>query len=102
MRQASRIATTSAWAVGSLERVTWLAPEAITMPSFTTRAAKGQPPRRTLATAISMACCMKELDIRGEALGFDQAGADGITDHAGGFVDAKLFEDPATVRVGGF
>jgi len=63
-RQASRMATISACAVGSLPRVTWLVPVAITTPSLTTRAANGPPSRRTLATAISTACLMSELDIR--------------------------------------
>src|ERR1041385_9431470 len=49
VRQASRMATTSACAVGSLSRVTWLLPVAMTMPSLTTTAPNGPPPRRTLA-----------------------------------------------------
>src|SRR5450432_950660 len=123
-RQASRMATISACAVGSLDRVTWLAPVAMTIPSFTTNAAKGPPSRRTFSTASSMACCMNELVIRlssaaclsiaytiiadavqpgGYAgrLCFNQPGANGIPDHAGGFMDAELFKDAATVRVGG-
>src|ERR1017187_5539820 len=58
------MATISACAVGSLSRVTWLVPVAITTPSLTTRAANGPPSRRTQTTAISMACLMNELDIR--------------------------------------
>src|ERR1035441_1622586 len=34
-------------------------------------------------------------------LWFDEARADGVAHHAGGLVDAELFQDPAAVRVGG-
>ena len=37
------MATTSAWAVGSAEEVTSLAPRAIILPSFTITAPKGPP-----------------------------------------------------------
>src|ERR1017187_7871930 len=33
-------------------------------------------------------------------LGLDEARADGVSHHAGGLVDAQLFQDPAAVRVG--
>src|SRR5664280_1947128 len=35
-------------------------------------------------------------------LRFDEAGADGVADHAGGFVYAQLLQDAAAVGVGGF
>src|ERR1039457_5003023 len=120
------MATISACAVGSLTRVTWLVPVAITPPSLTTRAANGPPSRRTQTTAISMACLMNELDIRpgpitqdGQgchefpaksagnswqsclSLGFDQSRADGIPHHAGGLMHSQLLQDPAAMRVGG-
>ena len=57
--QALRMAVTSACAVGSLEAVTWLAPVAMTLPSFTMTAPNGPPrPLVTLVVARSMACCM--------------------------------------------
>jgi len=58
---------------------------------------KDRPPRRTLATAISMACCMKELDIRrAGALNFRLMPARMAFGPAWRLrVDAELFEDPA-------
>ncbi len=41
--QASRIATTSAWPVGSFVEVTWLLPRPTISPSLTTTAPKGPP-----------------------------------------------------------
>ena len=35
------------------------------------------------------------------ALGLDQAGADGVPHHAGGFMHAQLLQDPAAMRIGG-
>ena len=55
------MATISAWAVGSLVRVTWLAPVAMTIPSLTTRAANGPPSKRTFSMAMSITCCSREL-----------------------------------------
>jgi hypothetical protein len=61
--QAFRMATTSAWAVGSLAAVTELAPRAMMTPSFTTTAPKGPPlPSRTLSMERRMASCMYILD----------------------------------------
>src|SRR5947209_2195355 len=54
------MATTSAWAVGSLLVVTRLEPTARTSPSRTMTAPNGPPrPDVTLSVAKSMACCMK-------------------------------------------
>src|SRR5882757_496475 len=56
MRQASRIATTSACAVGSFVAVTRFVPSAIMRPSFTITAANGPPlPLRTLSIARAIA-----------------------------------------------
>src|ERR1700730_10207832 len=64
MRQASRMATISACAVGSLVAVTQLAPSAMTRPSFATRAAKGPPrPERTFSRASAMARRMNSADM---------------------------------------
>src|SRR6185436_71981 len=56
---ASRIATTSACAVGSLVSVTRLVPSATMCPSRTTSAANGPPPACTLASDSSTARAMK-------------------------------------------
>src|SRR5215470_19717373 len=61
--QASRMTTIWAWAVGSLVKVTRFAPSATTLPSFTTTAANGPPPDRTLATASAIAWRMISGDI---------------------------------------
>src|ERR1035441_5994982 len=128
-RHASRMATISAWAVGSLARVTWLVPVEITIPSFTTSAANGPPFRRTFSTARSIAC-LRNVWFMGRGrhsiaytngrgpgerglwpdrndrpgglshLWLDEARADGVPHHAGGLVDAQLFQYPAAVRVG--
>src|SRR5216683_5554002 len=64
LRQASRIATTSACAVGSFVVVTRLAPSATTRPSFTTSAANGPPPPvRTFSSPKAMARRMKSADM---------------------------------------
>src|SRR5271165_4438868 len=56
LRHASRMATTSACAVGSFVLVTQLAPSATTLPSFTTSAANGPPlPERTFSSPNAMA-----------------------------------------------
>src|ERR1035437_1573265 len=113
------MATISAWAVGSLARTTWLTPVATTFPSFTTSAANGPPFARTFAAASSMACSINRFmgagipspvlpGFPGKAtvpygrLRFDEAGADGVADHAGGFVYAQLLQDAGAVGVGGF
>src|ERR1022692_850744 len=119
-RHASRMATISAWAGGSLTRVPWLVPVEITIPSFTPRAANGPPFRRTFSTARSIACLrnvwfmwprapLNSLHERAgsgrpgtgpnrndrpgglDYLWFDEARADGVAHHAGGLVDAELF-----------
>lgn len=59
-RQALRMAVISAWAVGSLDEVTWLAPVATMWPSRTMTAPKGPPlPEVTFSTASAMAFSMK-------------------------------------------
>src|SRR6266478_4773533 len=64
LRQASRIATTSACAVGSFVVVTRLAPSATTRPSFTTSAANGPPPQvRTFSIPKAMARRIKSADM---------------------------------------
>jgi len=99
MRQAfADWATSRRWAVGSLDRSPDLAPEGGHGAIFHhQRRRKAPRPRAHVATAISMARCMKEVDIRARgALSFDSGRrGDGVfIGHLlGGFVDAELFED---------
>src|SRR5579863_8169736 len=63
------MATTSAWAVGSLVELTTLVPCPTTRPALTTKAANGPPwPWRTFSIASWMACRMKELPMLNRAL----------------------------------
>src|SRR5271157_448117 len=63
-RQAWRMASISAWAVGSLADVTRLAPSAMILPSLTIRAAKGPPwPEFTFSMARAMARCRNGSDM---------------------------------------
>ena len=58
--QASRIATISAWAVGSQVDVTWLLPRPTTAPARTTTQPKGPPrPERTPSTERRIASLIK-------------------------------------------
>src|SRR5258708_7332056 len=110
------MATTSACAVGSLVRVTWLTPVAMTRSSLTMTAPNGPPSRPTFSKASSIACLRngfaKILDYmiwdgriaflppgRGllGKLRFDQASADRVAHHTGGFVHAELLQDSAAV-----
>ena len=61
LRQACRMAVTSAWAVGSLSSVTRFDAPATTLPSFTITAPKGPPPCSTLSSARRMASRMKRM-----------------------------------------
>ena len=104
------MATISACAVGSLARVTWLAPVAMTTPSFTTSAANGPPSRADVLhgqfdglpeKSVASHDQTTRLRPRLRRLRFDQAGADGVAHHAGGLMDAQFFQDAAAVRIGG-
>src|SRR4030095_14565535 len=89
-RQAARMATTSAWAVGSLPDVTWLCPSAMTWPLRAMTAPNGPPrPARIFSADRAMArrmscsgvckrsvphveCCQRRLVLRLLALRDDQ------------------------------
>src|SRR5271154_4901966 len=68
--QASRIATTSACAVGSQVEVTWLLPRPTTIPARTTTHPNGPPlPERTASSERRIASRMNVSLLLGEATG---------------------------------